>query len=62
MSEFLGDLFKTFHDRLEHDGKQEVMIKCKICCLKAPAASTNSAICEMCYEDDFWDWVANQST
>lgn len=57
MNEFLPELLKAFHDRFENDGRDDPIIKCKICCLEAPAASTRAEICEMCYEDDFWDWV-----
>jgi len=28
------------------------IIKCKICCLKAPAASNRALICEMCFDDE----------
>jgi len=45
---------ETFADYLGEDGKQHPLIKCKMCCLKAPAGSTHSEICEMCY-DECWE-------
>jgi hypothetical protein len=29
------------------------LIKCKICCLKAPAQSPDGLICEMCFDTEF---------
>jgi len=60
--EDIPDLINTFFDYLEEDGKHHPIIKCKICRLKAPAASTRSNICEMCFDNDFWDWNARQSS
>jgi len=54
--EDIPDLLTTFFDYIREDGKEHPIIKCKICCLEAPAASTRSAVCEMCFDDDFWDW------
>jgi len=43
-------------DRVGKTGRgplpQYPIIKCKICCLKAPAASSVSLICEMCFDDE----------
>lgn len=54
--EFVKELYFSFVDKLTEDGKKHPLIKCKICLLEAPAESTRSQICEMCYEDDFWDF------
>jgi len=51
----LPDLYFAFHDRLKEDGKEEKIIKCKICCLEVPAYSTRAEVCEMCFDVDFWE-------
>jgi hypothetical protein len=53
--EDLEDLYYAFGDRLEHDGKEQKIIICKICCLESLSHSTRSNICEMCFETDFWE-------
>lgn len=58
--EFTNDLRETFDDKLRGSGEEPPIIKCKICHLKAPAASIKSSICEMCFEEDFWEWHAQQ--
>ena len=53
--EDLPDLYFAFHDWLAEDGKEQHIIKCKICCLEVPSHSTRSEVCEMCFDVDFWN-------
>ena len=54
-SEFQKELYEAFYERLDTKTKERPIVRCKICCLEAPAASPMSKICEMCFEEDFWD-------
>jgi hypothetical protein len=56
-SEHKSDLYAAFYELLDTEPGMYPIVRCKICCLEAPAASPNAKICEMCYEDDFWDLV-----
>jgi len=58
-SEYYEELTSAFYELLDEDSKSRhyPLITCKICCLEAPAASPNARVCEMCFEDDFWDLV-----
>lgn len=52
----MSSLYRSFHDRVNDSDKQQKLITCQICCIeKVPSHSKNSSICEMCFEDDFWD-------
>jgi len=54
--------YQAFEDSLTEDGRKEhPMIKCKICCLRAPAYSKRAQICEMCFDSDFWDEDSSNS-
>lgn len=54
--EDLADLYYAFHDRFNDKDKKQKLIKCQICCIEGiPSHSKNSSVCEMCFEDDFWD-------
>ena len=59
--EDLADLYFAFNDRLAEDGKEEKIIKCKICCLELPAYSTRAEVCEMCFDTDFWDFQKEEA-
>jgi hypothetical protein len=49
------DLPALYHDFNDSEKKQK-LITCQICCIEGiPSHSKNSSICEMCFEDDFWD-------
>ena len=48
--EFL-DYFKETFEELQNNKSLHPIKRCKLCLLKAPAASTNSSVCEMCYEE-----------
>lgn len=49
----ISSLYHAFHDRVA-GGKQQKLIICKICNLESISHSTHSDICEMCFDDDFW--------
>lgn len=51
MIEYIPWYKETFADLQQEDGHFHPQIKCNICRLKAPAASTRSVICEMCYDE-----------
>jgi len=54
--EDLPALYHAFHDRLADDGKEQKLIKCQICCIEnIPSYSTGALVCEMCFDDDFWE-------
>ncbi len=53
--EDLPALYHAFHDRFGDPMKEQKLIKCQICCLdEVPSHSKNSSVCEMCFDDDFW--------
>jgi len=56
--EDMSSLYHAFHDRFNDHDKKQKLIKCQICCIEGiPSHSKNSSICEMCFEDDFWDTI-----
>ena len=53
--EDLPALYQAFNERLEKEGKKQKLITCQICRIEdIPSHSTNSSVCEMCFDDDFW--------
>lgn len=64
MSLHLEDLYHYYHafeDSLTEEGRDEhPIIKCIVCCLKAPAYSQQAKVCEMCFDTDFWEHVLDE--
>ncbi len=58
--EHLRYYYEAFDDSLAEEGREEhPIIKCVVCCLKAPAYSKRAKVCEMCFDTDFWDEVTS---
>ena len=52
----LPALYHAFHDRFNDSKKSQILIRCQVCCLSGvPSHSKTSTVCEMCFDDDFWD-------
>jgi len=59
--EDIPSLYHSFYERIDKQGKKQQLIVCRVCQGKdVPSHSTNSDVCEMCFEDDFWDHYAEQ--
>ena len=54
-SDDIVKFIKSYDQYLSNIGKSKnlPLVNCSICCLKAPAASENSLICEMCFHEEF---------
>lgn len=59
--EEIESLYRAFYERIDQTGKKQRLICCRVCReTGVPSHSTNSDICEMCFEDDFWEHFEEQ--